>query len=126
MAHTNWKGTPLDRFLDRVQKQESGCWVWTGANNGLGYGVMRLGLKQVYAHRFSYEQFVSPIPDGLCICHKCDNPRCVNPDHLFLGTQKDNMQDCSRKGRCGPQRHPQNYHPPRRYKKPICVAAPVT
>jgi len=78
---------------------ETGCWIWTGPQNELGYGKIMKGRKYLKAHRLSYEEFVGPIPDGMFVCHKCDTPECINPKHLFLGTQKDNMADCARKGR---------------------------
>lgn len=92
------------RFWEKVEKgdSEDSCWVWIAKSKHLfGYGV--LGLKkenrQVMAHRFAYELLVGPIPDGLFVLHRCDNPPCVNPDHLFLGTQKDNLDDMTQKGR---------------------------
>lgn len=63
------------------------------------YGVIKVGNKKVRAHRFSWELFVGPIPDGLHVLHRCDNPRCINYDHLFLGTDQDNMSDMIAKGR---------------------------
>lgn len=89
--------------LERFQKKKRGCWVWLGSKDGAGYGTIsnRLGSgnSPEKAHRVSYEKSFGKIPDGLYVCHKCDNPGCTNPKHLFLGSQKDNMKDCSKKGR---------------------------
>ena len=92
--------TFLDRFWDKVDKTRSGCWLWTGCTNADGYGRLALGRKRTEkAHRVSWELHNGPIPDGAEVCHTCDNPGCVNPDHLFLGTHQDNMTDMRRKGR---------------------------
>ena len=79
---------------------ESGCWLWLRGISTQGYGCVAggNGIRR-YAHRVAYEQFVGPIGEGLEVCHKCDTPSCCNPEHLFLGTHKENMQDSSRKGR---------------------------
>jgi hypothetical protein len=85
----------MRRFLDKVnQDGPNGCWEWTAARTAKGYGCFRFGSRgSARAHRVAYELFVGPIPDGLLVCHHCDNPSCVNPDHLYVGTQKQNRQD---------------------------------
>lgn len=89
---------PVDRFWARVDKSGE-CWVWTGAALPAGYGRWKGAHRLVYAHRFSWELANGPIPDGMLVCHRCDNPPCVRPDHLFLGTPTDNIRDMNAKGR---------------------------
>lgn len=90
-------GRPNDRFWAKVDKGD-GCWCWTGT--GSRYGMFWSGDgRRIGAHRFSYEMHRGPIPNGMLVMHTCDNPKCVNPDHLRLGTPKDNMEDMDRKGR---------------------------
>lgn len=88
----------IDRFWSKVDKSGD-CWEWAGAKNHNGYGRFHLPVKQCRAHRFSYILTHGHIPPGMCVCHTCDNPGCVNPDHLWLGTIADNMKDKERKGR---------------------------
>lgn len=89
----------LARFLYKVLKTDS-CWIWIGApKNASGYGVFYLDGKSIGAHRASYEHFVEKVPDSLWVLHRCDNPPCVRPDHLFVGSARDNTQDMVAKGR---------------------------
>ena len=95
------------KFRQKISIKDSGCWEWIGARDRHGYGryYCRLKYKSIgkknhtLAHRFSWEHFKGQIPLNLFVCHKCDNPPCVNPEHLFLGTTQDNTRDCINKGR---------------------------
>jgi len=95
-----WK-TIEQRFLSKIKKLENGCWEWTAGKNDAGYGLILIPntKKSEYAHRLSYELFKEPISDNNVVMHTCDNPSCVNPDHLMQGTQLENMQDKMMKGR---------------------------
>jgi predicted DNA-binding protein (UPF0251 family) len=96
------------RFLSKVDKTKDGCWEWTGAKSN-GYGYLWNDGKLKRATHISLLLVGIVVPSGLYALHKCDNPSCVNPDHLFLGTQKDNLQDASKKKRCGAQISPEKY-----------------
>jgi hypothetical protein len=91
---------PILRFWSHVDRTGD-CWLWTSAKLPHGYGQFRLvpGETMRKAHRLSYEWAHGPIPEGMGVLHRCDNPSCVNPDHLFTGTQLDNMRDCRAKNR---------------------------
>lgn len=103
VKQVQFHGIPLkDRLLSRVRKT-SGCWLWTSKSNTRGYGQIRSpDGKPMLAHRASWDVHNGPIPDGMCVLHKCDNPKCVRPDHLFLGNQQSNMDDMREKGRGRP------------------------
>lgn len=98
------KGCPNKReLIDRrgpvVHRRLGRCWVWLGGKTWNGYGTRRVNGRRVRAHRHAYSEAYGAEPGELFVCHRCDNPLCVRPSHLFLGTNSDNMRDCFAKGR---------------------------
>lgn len=106
------------RFLKNVFKT-GGCWLWKLRPATSGHGRIKVNGKMVYAHRVSYLLFTGEIPVGMVVCHRCDTPLCVNPQHLFLGTSRDNSIDLARKGLSGPQLKPEAYEGKRRFGEAI-------
>lgn len=96
------RGSPITKalILSRCRPNPvTGCWEWMAAKHKYGYGEIRDGKSGARASRKAYELWNGPIPEGRCVLHRCDNPPCCNPDHLFIGTHQDNMRDASMKGR---------------------------
>jgi len=91
----------IERFMSKVEesKDDEGCWDWKAGKFTNGYGSISIAGKNKLAHRVAYRLFLGPITENKLVCHKCDNKSCVNPDHLFLGDQFDNMRTVNKKGR---------------------------
>lgn len=92
------------RFYKKFNiNKKNGCWIWNASSNSAGYGLMRINYEYILAHRLSWMIYKGEIPAGLCVLHNCDIPACVNPDHLFIGSQKENIKDMISKNRnsCG-------------------------
>jgi hypothetical protein len=89
----------IEEILKKIVKKPNDCIEWTGPKNNKGYGSACVNGKVLMIHRLIWELEKGPIPKGIYVCHCCDNPSCINIEHLFLGTQKDNMRDCMKKGR---------------------------
>lgn len=92
----------FNELYSKILKQDNGCWVWIGSKNHTGfygYGAIHWKNKTYLVHRFIYEMCKGKIPNGMDLCHKCDNPPCCNPEHMFVGTRSDNMRDSYEKGR---------------------------
>jgi len=101
----------IDAAFDQawIPEPNSGCWLWLRAQNGAGYGTFhhtrgRKNSKSTLAHRFAYQRAKGSIPLGAHVLHRCDNPICVNPEHLFVGTARDNLEDMAKKGRASGQK----------------------
>lgn len=96
----------IDRILEKIKKQDNGCWTWLGMKDKDGYGRIKINYKLYMVHRIIYELYKGNFDKSKLICHKCNNPSCVNPDHLYCGTHKENMFDKVRAGTVKGSKHP--------------------
>jgi len=101
------KNKPEDVWKQINRKSEDECWEWIGKSLSKGYGHLRINNKDCYSHRMVYIETYGSIPEGLCILHTCNNPKCCNPKHLYVGTHADNMEQMSKDGRSNMgEKHP--------------------
>lgn len=94
----------MPRLIGKVDTWGESCWEFQGVRTKKGYGRLHYGGREVFAHRLSYQLLIDDIPDGKFVLHKCDNPPCINPGHLWIGTTSDNLQDAGNKNRLAHQR----------------------
>jgi hypothetical protein len=106
IVRTRKRNNAEDFFKSISKNPNNDCWEWNKYINNKGYGTFCINKQHIPSHRYSYEIFIGD-PSGFEVCHKCDNPKCVNPSHLFLGTHSDNMRDRSLKGRGNDKLTPQ-------------------
>jgi hypothetical protein len=106
LRHPHAPGSDMKRILERsLVDEDTGCWNWTGPTKGFGYGFLTSGSrsdgtrKTESTHRYSFRMAKGDIPEGACVLHRCDNPKCVNPDHLYIGDRKRNVRDMIERGR---------------------------